>query len=434
VSTIIDVTQGLEKDPANAAHARPVALGGQVKRAGAFVGSDGLYFFSTFTHSAEAPPARLRGRRLSLAEIETRLGELFATNLGQDFRSKPAAVGIGTRLLAQSVGHVAAGSNLQLVRQVATQPESFDAEVRLAKRPTFSCSRSGCTRTECHPIKCYSRSERQCIDAGGDIAGGINLLCKTVQNTVCEAANAPGNLACNTVQEVSKGSCDVYEELRRSGCDANKLFVDKALGRIGRTSGDYHIEGSVSLGLIALESSDSLSVLTADVLSSANAKAKGTLRFMPVDHGHFLTCVSKWAEPFDVTVNIPLSQKRLTARLADQRRDGDRLRLAYKVDKFSLEGKVTPAPFDAVFANHPHLRINCQFIAGVGDLARLVTIVDPESPLVPDELNTAVTGGFKQEIKDLDFDIEIPDLKLELFDKKVRLSAHLNDATLVFSN
>src|SRR5690606_8241730 len=85
------------------------------------------------------------------------------------------------------------------------------------------------------------------------------------------------------------------------------------------------------------------------------------------------------------------------------------------------------------FKQHPHLRLNCRLPAAIGDLARLVKAVDPESKLLPDELDQAVTGNVKRRLEDLSVDIAIPNQEIELFDKKWLLKPSLGERYLVYS-
>ena len=105
----------------------------------------------------------------------------------------------------------------------------------------------------------------------------------------------------------------------------------------------------------------------------------------------------------------------------------------YAVEPFEITGKVSPSPFDAVFNQHPHLRLNCQLPTAIGDLAKLVKIVDPESNILPDELNQAVTGNVKRKLENLSIDITVPDQKVKLFDAALLLKPSLGENSLVYS-
>ena len=431
----VDVVKSLQGQPqTEVASGNAIVMPIQLDKAVAYITPLGIYL-SADAHLSDDPawkPVTPTGsiNQKSSDELERVFDDQFSTRLGNDYRSSRMSAALDTGLVARAFSSVAAKTNLHLIQNFSTAPEVFDTEVRLAKRPTFSCDRSSCERKErkeCRAPRCEYKDDRVCH---GDIG---NLFCRTVQNAVCEPANAAGGLVCNIVREADAGSCNIFEEIKKGGCEANKAIVDKALGRIGRVSGDYSVSGNYDLHLLSASSTDDLRQISISSIAGANARSHGTLKFQPLDQGYILACVSKWSEGFDVSVNIPSAEQNLTARFIESKSNDEGIALKYRVDKFALEGRVSPSPFDAVFTQHPYLRINCSIAAGVGELARLVHLIDPENDIVPDELNEAVTGKVRREVDDAEFEIKIPNLKQTWAGEDFALVPNLHSTAIVFA-
>jgi len=427
----VDVVKSLAGQPqTQAVTGNAVDLPIKIDTASAFVAPSGIYVTAD-AHLLDDPtwkPHEPSGEKStkSLGELAAIFDRQFSDRLGLDYTTSRVTEGLDTALVARVLASITSKTNLHLIQAFASTPEPFDTDVRLAKKPSFSCDRSSCSRQECRAPRCEYRDDRICH---GDIG---NFFCRTVQNLVCEPANAAGNLVCNTIQEVGAGSCNVFEEIKKGGCEANKAFVDKALGKVGRVSGDYSVVGDYDVHLLTASSSDDLQRLSISAIAGASAKAKGSLRFEPLDQGHILLCVSKWQEGFEVGVNLPPVERNLSASFTQATVTDDGIDLTYTLDKFALDGQVSPSPFDAVFTQHPYLRINCSIAAGIGELARLVHIVDPENDIVPDELNEAVTGKVHKEVDDAKFEIRIPNLKQRMGDTDEVLKPSLRSTAIVF--
>lgn len=351
----------------------------------------------------------------------------------QDGAARPA-VGIKTDLLARAIDYVSATSQITMQVGFEMPSEKFDTEVRLAKKPEFECGRLDCSQQNCTKPNCYNKTEKTCINDGGDFAGIINKLCKETVNVVCDGGRAANDLICNTVQVLDKASCDVGEELKKAGCEANKIFVDKVLGRIGSVSGDYRAAGTYAITLDSGRVEKSLSRIEAIFTASADGTVSGSLKFTPMDHGHMLACVAQWKESFSVKAKIPETRRVVAANRASSNYVEEKgLVMHYVVEPFEISGKVSPSPFDAVFNQHPHLRLNCQLPTAIGDLAKAVKVVDPESDILPDELNQVVTGNVRHQIESLTVDIVVPDQKVKLFDHELLLRPNLNGSSLVYA-
>jgi hypothetical protein len=432
IPVAVDVASGLADQPQTEhVSANPVAADLKITKMAIYVGPSGLFGVSTMRLAGvpDTPQRDSAGpepKTLMLAEIDQWFVASASERFTADGLKGRAAVAIDKPLVSDAVSYVGNMANLRLVQNFATDPQTFDTEVRLTKKPTFSCDRDSCSRQECRKPKCEIRSRDECR---GDIGG---LLCKAIEFTVCEPANTAENLICNTVQEVGKGSCDVFEELKKGGCEANKAFVDKALGRVGRIGGDYTVAGTYDIRVQQLGAAKDLKKLTMTANAAASARAHGSLKFTPLDQGHVLVCLAQWKEGFDVSAVIPETTLSVSAEFQEASPADDGLDLKYKMDSFTLKGKVEPSPFDAVFTQHPHLRINCSLVAGLGELARLIHIVDPENDILPDELNAAVSGDVEQEVKDTTFEIHVPDTKLELLNGTTTFRPGMSDRALYF--
>lgn len=310
------------------------------------------------------------------------------------------------------------------------------SEVRLAKRPTFECAPDmSCDTKSCREVRCDSQ-KLGCIKDRGEIGKLLNKGCKTVFKVICEGGKAAGSLICETVSSLSKGSCEAVKTLKKFGCEGNKVFVDKVFGRVGYVNGDYRIYGRYDIRIDKAAIGEGLSSISLGALASASARTKGHLRFVPVDHGHALVCVATWKEDFDVDVVVPYQKLTLNAQResVETKPDGT-LRLNFLVSPFSVKGTVSPPLFSAVFDKHPHLRLNCGLPSGIGDLARLVRVIDGDSDIIPDELNQIVSGKIEQEVKKVRFAIELPGDKIKIKNKpySVDYKPFLSENVLGFS-
>lgn len=428
----VDVVKSLQEQPqTEVATGNAVVMPIQLDKAVAYISPLGIYV-SADAHLSDDPtwkPGAPTGNvdQKSSDELANVFDDQFSTRLGKDYRESRMTAALDTGLVARAFSSVATKTNLHLIQDFSSAPEKFDTEVRLAKKPTFSCDRSSCERKECRAPRCQYKDDRICH---GDIG---NFFCRTVQNTVCEPANAAGGLVCNIVREADAGTCNIFEEIKKGGCEANKIFVEKALGRIGRVGGDYSVFGNYDIHLLSASATDDLRQISMTSVAGANARAHGSLKFQPLDQGYVLACVSKWSEGFDVSVNIPSAEQNLTARFIESQASDEGISLKYRVDKFALEGRVSPSPFDAVFTQHPYLRINCSIAAGVGELARLVHLIDPENSIVPDELNEAVTGKVRKEVDDAEFEIKIPNLNQIWAGEEISLVPNLRPTAVIFA-
>lgn len=423
-------TKGVQK-----VAAERVNLSLDVKAAAVALNENGLFLVAklagvAFGSGPEAAPATSTP---DASAARTFIVKHASELTGQSGTVRPA-VGVRTDLLARAVDYVSAASQTTLQAAFEMLPEKFDTEVRLAKKPEFECGRLDCSQKSCTKPNCHNKTEKTCIDAGGDIAGLINKICKETVNVVCDGGRAATDLICNTVQVLDKASCDVGEELKKAGCEANKVFVDKVLGRIGSVSGDYRVAGNYTVTLDSSRVEQDLSRMVVLFTANANGTASGSLKFTPMDHGHVLACAAQWKEPFNVKATIPEARRSVAAnRTSAEYVQGKGLVLHYAVEPFEISGKVSPSPFDAVFNQHPHLRLNCQLPTAIGDLAKLVKVVDPESNILPDELNQAVTGNVKRKLEDLTIDIAVPDQKVKVFDSELLLKPSLGGNSLVYA-
>jgi hypothetical protein len=409
----VDVKRALEGDPSTlTVSSAPVNLNYDIADVMVFAGADGIYAIAQLAipelsalPSAEIIPPEPKAR--SLQEIGRWLKETSAAN---GLTTTQVGVSVSGSLIAPSITEIARRTDLRLVQAIDSPSETIaPTDVRLAKRPSFSCARDSCSREECRPPRCHTENGRNC-GVGGLLGEAV---CKLVTNTVCEAGIGANQLVCNTVQEVNKGTCDVFEELKTGGCNANRAFVDKALGRIGVLSGDYAVSGTYDASLSSLEVSPDLRRISASIEAGANATASGSLKFMPVDHGHLVACFAKWKEQFRVGVNLPIARREISASLEAVESSHDALELTYLIDEFEVSAKVSPSPFDAVFNQHPHLRVNCQLLSSIGDLAKLISIADPENDILPDDLNLAVTGVVRHKVSNQRFVVRVPPIHLD---------------------
>lgn len=436
IANSLDLKEGLQQTKGvQKVAAEKVNLSLVIKAAAVTLNENGLFLVAKLAGVAfgsgpeGAPTTGIQDASAARAFIVKHASELT----GQSGAARPA-VGVRSDLLARAIDYVSATSQMALQAGFEMPSENFDTEVRLAKRPEFECGRLDCSQRSCTKPNCYNKTEKTCINAGGDIAGLINKICKETVNVVCDGGRAASDLICNTVQVLDKASCDVGEELKKAGCEANKIFVDKVLGRIGSVSGDYRVVGNYAVTLDSSHVEQNLSRLDVVFTASADGTVSGSLKFTPMDHGHLLACVAQWKEPFRVKATIPEARRAVAAnRTSAEYVEGKGLVMHYAVDPFEITGKVSPSPFDAVFNQHPHLRLNCQLPTAIGDLAKLVKVVDPESNILPDELNQAVTGNVKRKLENLTVDIVVPDQKVKLFDNDLLLKPSLGGNSLVYA-
>lgn len=429
------LAEEIEGEDIQAVSARPVVVFGTIDRIAIKVSPRGLGVLARFGMLASGSTGEIpKNSTLSYADVSKSFDDELIRLLGDSSQARASAA-VDTRIVASIVDHLATSSDLSIQAKIAPETEQFSSKVRLAKQPQFSCDPDmDCKRENCRKVKCEKKKERKCIKAGGDIAKALNEVCRTVEKTVCEGGKAVDSLVCEVAVSLEKGLCESAKSLKKAGCEGNKVFVDKVLGRVGNVSGDYTVRGAYAIGLNSTDTDDNLRALRARLKAAAAARVDGSLKFTPVDHGHLLVCQHQWKEGFDVGVVVTPFEKELSATLASSRSGDDgTLTLKYEVDAFKLSGRVTPSPFSAIFDQHPHLRINCAIPAAAGDLARLVSLVDGESDILPDELNEIVTGEVKREIKRLTFDVDIPPLEVDARPESIRLAPHLGDQSLVFN-
>lgn len=435
----IDLKESLQANPTTkSASSESLNLSVEIKSAALAVMPKGIYLIArlsgvAFGSGGEATSPN-KPTQSSTQAARKHITEMSHKILGQP-PSKELRVGIKTELPARAVEYVAAASQLAFTSAIDSPAENIPgSEVRLAKKPEFECSRISCSRQECRKPNCYSRTDRSCVNDGGDIARIINTVCSTVVNTVCEGGRAASDLICNTVQELSVASCNIGEELKKAGCNGNKIFVDKVFGRIGEISGDYKINGTYSVTLDSARVSSDFTRIDAVVTASASAKAEGSLKFTPMDHGHLLACIAQWQEKYSVNVSIPEARREIYAsRNSVEYLDATGLKIQFAVEPFEITGRVSPSPFDAVFNQHPHLRLNCQLPTAIGDLAKFVKVIDPESSLLPDGLNQAVTGNVRKKVENTTFTVLIPNFKTAILEKAIILKPALNSDSLVYA-
>ncbi len=436
IANSLDLKEGLQQTKGvQKVAAEKVNLSLDIKAAAVALNENGLFLVARLAGVAfgsgpeDAPATSTQDASTARAFIVKHASELT----GQSGTARPA-VGVRIGLLARAIDYVSATSQMTMQTAFEMPSEEFDTEVRLAKKPEFECGRLDCSQQSCTKPNCYNKTEKTCIDAGGDIAGLINKICKETVNVVCDGGRAASDLICNTVQVLDKASCDIGEELKKAGCEANKVFVDKVLGRIGSVSGDYRVAGNYAVTLDSSRVEQNLSRIEVVFTASADGTASGSLKFTPMDHGHVLACVAQWKEPFSVKATIPEARRAVAAnRTSTEYVDGKGLVMHYSVEPFEIAGKVSPSPFDAVFSQHPHLRLNCQLPTTIADLAKLVKIVDPESNILPDELDQAVTGNVKRKLENLTVDIAVPDQKVKLFEHELLLKPSLGGNSLVYA-
>lgn len=424
-------TKGVQK-----VEAENVNLSLDVKAAAVTLDENGMFLVARLAGvafgagPADAPTTSIQDPAEARAFIVKKARELT----GESGAAR-AAIGVRGDLLARAIDYVAGASQmtLQVAFEMPTE-EIRPTEVRLAKRPEFECGRLECSQKSCRKPNCYNTTDKTCINEGGDLAGIINTVCRATVNTVCEGGRAATDLICNTVQVLDKASCDVGEELKKAGCESNKIFVDKVLGRIGSVSGDYRVAGNYAVTLDSSRIDQNLSRLAVLFTASADGLVSGSLKFTPMDHGHLLACVAQWKEPFSVKATIPEARRAVAAnRTSTEYVEGKGLVMHYAVEAFEITGKVSPSPFDAVFNQHPHLRLNCQLPTAIGDLAKLVKVVDPESNILPDELNQAVTGNVKRKMENLTVDIVVRDQQVKLFNNELLLKPSLSGNSLAYA-
>ena len=148
------------------------------------------------------------------------------------------------------------------------------------------------------------------------------------------------------------------------------------------------------------------------------------------DHG--LAVSWQWKEPFSVKATIPEAGRAVAAnRTSTEYVEGKGLVMHYAVEPFEITGKVSPSPFDAVFNQHPHLRLSCQLPTAIADLAKLVKVVAPESNILANELGQAVTANVKRKLENLAVEIAVPDQNVKLFDNELLQEPSLGGDSLV---
>ncbi len=140
------------------------------------------------------------------------------------------AIGIKTYLLARAIDRLSSASHASFQATFEMPTQKFGTEIRLAKKPEFACDRLDCSQKRCTKPNCHNKTEKTCINAGGDIAKALNKTCKEVVNVVCDGGRAASDLICNTIQVLDKASCDMGEVLKKAGCETNKILSTRHSG------------------------------------------------------------------------------------------------------------------------------------------------------------------------------------------------------------
>jgi len=437
IANSLDLKKSLQESPSTiSVSAETVNLSLEIKGAAIAVSKQGVYLIAQLAGvafgSGDEPIPPAQPENISATTAREKVVREATDILGAE-QNKDILVGTKTSLLARAIGYITAASQLSFTAGIDMPPETFCTDVRLAKKPEFECSRIECSQQHCEKPNCH-KTERPCIDDGGDFAGLINKICTESVNLVCEGGRAATDLICNTVQVLGKASCDVGEELKKAGCEGNKIFVDKVMGSIGMVSGDYRVNGTYSVTLDNANVRPDLSIIDLTVTAKTSVKANGSLKFIPKNHGHFLACIAQWKEGFSVDVSIPESRRSLTAtNTGTEFVEGNGLVIKYAVAPLELSGRVTPSPFDAVFNQHPHLRLNCLLPSAIGDLAKFVKIIDPETNILPDELNQAVTGQVTKKVDNITLDANIPTYETTLFENNITMKPAIKTGFIVYS-
>lgn len=436
IDVAIDVEKELnETDEFTDVSAEKVRANLDLRSAVVLVSENGVELMLEATHGGDVGAARLpestnNKEPFSQKDYKKSFREKAKAAFGSLDQNSDLQIALSTGLTKSVVNRLLSGSGISLTTGIDDDVEVIKkSDVRLAKRPRFECRPDmSCNKKKCRKVKCNQTQTTTCTKDRGVIGKLIESACSAVAKTTCEGGKAVGSLICETVTIVDKGACEAAKSLKKAGCEGNKVFVDKALGRIGYINGDYRISGEYKVDIESAEFGDALSSISLSAISQAQGRASGHLRFVPVEHGHLIACVAPWKENFDVGVNIPRQLLSLRASRENISYDEEEtLYMNYVVDSFNMKGKVSPAPFTAVFDEHPHLYVNCALPSAIGSLAKLVKVIDGKNKILPDELNEIVSGDIDRKIEDVRFSIKMKKREKEVENYKVTYKAFAND-------
>ncbi len=363
-------------------------------------------------------------------EFLNREKQLYSNN----YTDNDIWLSIKVALLKEILEYYIGASSIKIDIKHFGNDETFNTKIRLAKRPRFECRpEMECDKKTRREVDCKPFKENKCIRAGGFIAKTINHVCNTITGLTCEGGKAAGTIIEETIQVLDKGQCELSKTLKKAGCEVNKGFVDNVFGKIGNISGHYNINGTMTAFIDNGEVASDLSTVRLKLRATASGKASGSIKFVPINSGHLLVCISQWKEPFEVRVSFAEKQYTLAASLVNKVTD-DRgnLIMEFVLDKLKLVAKVTPSPFSAIFDSHPHLRINCSLPSTLGELARFISLVDGNSDILPDELNSAVSGAYTEELDNLRFKVVLPLRNLIVDKSEYSLHPSLNEGNIIY--
>ncbi|WP_339036312.1 hypothetical protein WHZ78_02420 [Bradyrhizobium symbiodeficiens] len=196
-------------------------------------------------------------------------------------------------------------------------PANFTKKLKLPETSTIDCTinrdckqTKNCEQTEdcaqrnsCRTCKLRIHGRcRVSWDEPGCLArrGAAKLSCetgKTSRRIACETEKEAKRIACEGQKVTERGVCETfrtsYDAFRRLGTDYGNVSSDNLT-----LSGDARI----CLSNAVLQPTNLK--LTASLTAALNAKANGTIKFLPLNLGH-LACFSEHKESFDVGASVP---------------------------------------------------------------------------------------------------------------------------------
>ena len=276
-------------------------------------------------------------------------------------------------------------------------------------------------------------------DPGCEIAKAAQNKAYDLGYAACQAGAWVVDAECETekgtqngLYATQKATCETDKKRLSVQCEALKGLQEQ-LQVMAHVGGEVHASGSANLCVPGIAIDPNLSRLSLDVsLAGQGISLGGRMDYTPIKMpGTLLGCVVPWSRSLSASVNIRDQQRQLTADLSSELTDKG-LVLKFITGDVSIDAEMQPAPFEAIFAEHPDLAVICPVLFGVGGAATLLNAAT--FSVAGKDLVAELRGQLKLPVKAATMALTIAPQQIAI-DEKLILVANpqVTDSAIVFS-
>ena len=301
--------------------------------------------------------------------------------------------------------------------------------VDLIDKPTYRCKRDECKRRSCSKCPVYE----------GNLCPPFKCPFK-YSNPDCLAREG----ACNTAAGAEFEACKAAAELKYQTCQAGWLVQDglTRIDHVGAIGGEVRAHGTINVDLHSLKLDTNVPALSTDIGLKADLEVWTGIDWTPHEILGHIICPGRGRVVAKTRAVVSPQTNTLRASFvqANGGEYSEKLIISAAMDKFKLNGRVSPPLAEAILRENPHIVATCPvpsalMLAGIlgPPTLKAVGINDLDKAFRESELGALFGGNFEFEPKDaLLFEFEWKISPLFISQREFKLKGQLRQNDLLF--